>query len=137
MIGSPISKERFIIAIYVLCFAIGALSHGKDFIYYGWRPYKAAPLPIEVFWSSLIWIDILVVVVLLSRKRRLGVVLALSVMLADIAINSYATILLGFAILVGPLVLQSVFLGFILGSIGIVLKTPRWRKLDKVGETKV
>ncbi|KNX41081.1 hypothetical protein ROTO_23820 [Roseovarius tolerans] len=137
MISSPISKQRFVIAIYVLCFAIGALSQGKDFIYYGWRSYKAAPLPIEVFWSGLIWIDILVVVVLLSRKRRLGVVLALSVMLADIAINSYATRLLGFAILVGPLVLQSVFLGFILGSICIVLETPKWRKLDKVGETKV
>ena len=88
---------------------------------HGWRPYDVAPLPLEVFWSSLIIIDLMVVAVLLFRTKRLGSLLALTVMLFDVAINTYATAFLGFSSLVGPLVLQSIFLGFIIGTIGSVL----------------
>lgn len=113
---------RYILPIYALCFAGGALSHTRDFIVFGWCPYDVAPLPLEVFWSSLVLIDLLMVLILLSRHRRLAGMLALGIMLADVAINIYATIFRGFENLLFPLVFQSIFLGFILGSIGFVPK---------------
>ena len=122
MITRPIAGKHAIVAIYVLCFGLGTLSHGRDFLLNGLRPYAAAPLPFEAFWSSLIFIDIVVIGFLCSRNMRFGVVLALAIMLADVAINTYATMMLGIDILVGPLVLQSVFLGFMVGTIGFVLK---------------
>ncbi len=122
MTSFPIRKKSTIVTVYALCFALGSMSHAKDFLVYGWRPYNAAPLPIEVFWSSLILVDLVVVGVLLSKHKRLGAILAISVMLTDVLINTYATIVLEFDILVGPLVLQSIFLGFILGTIGLVFQ---------------
>ncbi len=109
-----------ITTVYAICFAIGVLSHAKDFALYGARPYDVAPLPIEVFWSSLILIDALMVVILLSRHKRLGCYIALLVMMADVSINTYALLSLNIESLAGPLVLQSIFLGVILGSIGFL-----------------
>ena len=122
MISRPIPTKHVVVAAYALCFALGALSHAKDFLVYGWRPYELAPLPIEVFWSSLILVDLAIISVLLSKYQRVGVFLALSVMLADVSVNTYATIVLELDFLVGPLVLQSIFLGFILGTIGYVFQ---------------
>lgn len=119
MIAKPTHKANIIVAIYAICFAVGSLSHAKDFVDYGWRPYSAAPLPFEIFWSSLVLVDLVVVVLLLSKFRRLGIYLALLVMLADVSINTYATVILN-EVLVWKVVLQAIFLGFILGSIGFL-----------------
>ncbi|WP_456389789.1 hypothetical protein [Profundibacter sp.] len=119
MIGKPISKIHFTVTIYALCFAVGALSHAKDFVIYGWRPYIAAPLPFEIFWSSLILFDLAVVAFLLSKHRHIGIFLALFVMLADVSINMYAAVTLN-GVLVWKIVLQAIFLGFILGSVGFL-----------------
>lgn len=121
-------EKSVIVTVYALCFALGALSHAKDFLSYGWRPYDTAPLPIEVFWSSLLFIDLVIVGVLLSKHKCLGAALALFVMLTDVTINAYAAIALEFENLVGPLVLQSIFLGFILGTIGFVFRPSRRSK---------
>lgn len=117
MINTSHPYTHRIVMIYTLFFAIGALSHARDFVMNGMRPYNIAPLPIELFWTSLILIDVCVVLILLSRHKRIGCQLALLVMLIDVLINSYATIVLKFDFLVWSLVVQSILLGFILGSI--------------------
>lgn len=117
---SPTSP-RIIALIYAACFALGALSHALDFLTGGWRPYDIAPLPIEVFWSSLVAIDLVIMAILLFDYRRLGGSLALAVMLTDVAVNTYALKVLDLEILVLPLVMQSIFLGFILGTLRLLL----------------
>ena len=119
MMEKSISKTDFVVVVYAICFAIGAFSHARDFVVYGWRPYIAAPLPFELFWSSLILIDVVVVAFLLSKHRHIGIFLALLVMLADVSINTYASIVLD-GVSVWKIVLQAVFLGLILGSIGFI-----------------
>jgi len=63
--------------------------------------------------------EVVVVAFLLSKHRHIGIILALLVMLADVSINTYASIILD-GVLVWKIVLQAVFLGFILGSIGFL-----------------
>ena len=107
---------RIALAVYVGCFAIGAVNHGRDFVALGWRPYAFAPLALEAFWTSLLLLDIGVVILLLLGRRRLGLTLAAAVMLVDVAANTYATDALGYD-LGSALQLQTLFLGFVLGSL--------------------
>ena len=112
------NRSRWALAIYVIGFAIGALSHGRDFMVFGWRPYAWGPLPLEIFWTCLIALDAAVVGLLLSGRRRLGLSVAAAIMTVDVAANTYAMLALaipGFAV---PLLLQTLFFGFIVGSIG-------------------
>ncbi|NIJ20615.1 CHASE2 domain-containing sensor protein [Sphingomonas naasensis] len=107
-------RARAALAVYIVCFGIGAVNHARDFVVGGLRPYRWGPPLLEAFWTSLIVLDSLVIVLLLARRIRLGLSLALAVMIADVAINSYAWLRLG---LVGfNLPLQAAFMGFALGT---------------------
>jgi hypothetical protein len=112
---STSNRERAVVAIYVAAFAIGACNHARDFAAGGWRPYSWTPWPLEAFWSALIVLDTLAIVLLL-RWRQVGLLLAVMIMLADVAINSYAAVALDLPGFPAALVLQSLFLGFVLGS---------------------
>lgn len=106
--------------VYVICFMIGFLNHGRDFIRFGWRPYQVGVLPLEMFWTALIGLDALVVVLLLARQARAGLLLAIGVMSVDVAANSYALFGLHFSGSPAPLVMQATFFGFVLGSVGFL-----------------
>ena len=111
---------RPILAVYVTCFAVGVIMHGLDFLTYGWRPYAWEPPIFEMFWSSRLVLDISVIVLLVLGKRRSGLSLALAIMAADVAVNAYAYFILqipGFAV---ALLLQTLFLIFVLCSISYV-----------------
>ena len=114
------NRTRCTLSVYILCFAIGAFNHARDFAELGWRPYNWGPGPLEAFWTSLIGLDLAVVVLLLTGQRRLGVVLAAIVMTVDVAANTYALLGLGISSLTIPLLLQTAFFGFILGSISFL-----------------
>jgi hypothetical protein len=103
-------------AIYIACFCVGAFSHARDFASSGWRPYAASPAILEVYWTSLLFLDLLVVALLLLRSMRVGLLLAISVMITDVAANAYASFWLGIPGFDTGLPLQAAFLGFILGS---------------------
>lgn len=115
---SPRQKvQRIFLTFYVVCFAIGGINHGRDFLAYGPRPYSWGPPLLEAFWTALIFLDSAVVILLLRGERRAGLALAAVVMILDVAANSYAAFVLavpGFGV---ALPLQSAFLGFVLGSI--------------------
>lgn len=108
------------LAVYILCFAIGTVSHALDFLAQGLRPYSWGPPLLEVFWSSLMVLDPAAAALLLSGKRRAGLALAAIIMVCDVAANSYAFFVLGIEGFAVALPLQAAFLGFVLGSIGFL-----------------
>jgi hypothetical protein len=120
MPGAIHRRTRAVIAVYIACFAIGACNHARDFAARGWRPYDFAPWPLEAFWSALILLDTLAIVLLL-RWRRAGLLLAAAIMLADVGVNAYALLALGWHEIAVAMALQALFLGFVLGSLPFAL----------------
>lgn len=121
-------RVRVALACYVICFTIGVLSHGHDFLTYGWRPYRWGSIPLEMFWTSLILLDVSVVALLLIGRRRSGLLAAFTIMILDVAANSYALFGMGIEAFARNLVMQSAFFGFVVGSIAFVW--PRFQALD-------
>lgn len=114
------ARIRVIIGIYITCFGIGFFNHARDFAAYGWRPYDWGPFLLEIFWTSLIFLDALAIMLLLSRFRRAGLVLAASIMIGDVAANTYALVALSIPAFGFSVPLQATFLGFVLGSLPFV-----------------
>jgi len=110
-------RVRLALAVYIGCFGYGAITHAADFVQIGWLPYRAGLPVMNLFWNLLVVLDAAVVALLLARWRRCGLLLALLVMILDVAINSYAWYGLGMGGMGTALQLQSMFLGFILGSL--------------------
>lgn len=128
--GRP-GAERFALAIYILCFGYGALTHAADFVRSGWWPYDhGAPLA-NMFWNLLVALDASVVALLLLGWRRAGLTLALLVMTADVAINSYASLALGLNGFRMAIPVQAAVLGFVLGSIAFLW--PERLRADQAG----
>ena len=114
------SRVRVALACYVICFTIGVLSHGRDFLTHGWRPYRWGSIPLEMFWTSLILLDVSVVALLLVGWRRSGLLAAFAIMTLDVAANSYGLFGMGIQAFAPKLVMQTAFLGFVAGSIAFV-----------------
>ena len=112
--------QRIALAVYIMCFAVGTITHTQDFWVLGLRPYEGAPIVLEVFWSSLVLLDPSAAGLLLFGKRRAGLVLATTIIVCDVAANSYAFFVLGIEGFAVALPLQAAFLGFVLGSIGFL-----------------
>ncbi len=108
--------ERAVLAAYVACFGVGAINHARDFIVAGWRPYRWGPPLLEAFWTSLIALDALTIMLLVSGRRRIGVMLAVAIMALDVAANAYAWLALDVAAFAIAVPLQAAFLGFVIGS---------------------
>ncbi len=111
-----VRKNRAALAVYFVCFAQGAVAHILDLAHRGLPLfYYHGPLFIGVFWTALVVLDP-AVLLLLFKRRRVGLVAALGVMLLDVSVNGYAVFVLhdsGFTL---ALPLQCLFLGFVLGS---------------------
>ena len=109
------------ITVFVLAgsLTIGAAFHWIDIYQAGFLPYKAAPLAINIFWTMLAVVDLLAAY-LLVRQRKLGLILTLVIMVMDVGVNSYAAYELDLFSAFWPLQLQTLFLGFSLGSVGFL-----------------
>ena len=103
--------------VYTICLVGGGLNHWRDIWRGGWLPYRAAPLSINWYWSSLAVID-LIAAALLFLHTRAGVILTLAVIVSDVAVNSYAVYVLEYNSwqAFASLQLQTAFLGFVLSS---------------------
>lgn len=125
--------EATILAVYLAAFAIATASHASDLVRWGFLPYDFAPRPLNAFWTSLALLDPLVIGLLVSGRRRLGLALAASVMAADVAANSYALFTLGYGEFARSLGFQSMFLGFVLGSLPFLWpeRAPKVRKAKR------
>ena len=112
--------KRLALGVYIACFSIGATTHAVDFLTRGFRPYAGVPFVFEAFWTSLILLDLAVVVFLITGRLRAGLALGAAVMIADVVVNFHAMTRLDMSGFEAPLLLQTLFLGFILGSIGFL-----------------
>lgn len=75
-----------ILVVWVVGFLVGTTSHIIDLIAGGAETYAAFPTGLRVFWISLTVLDPITAALLVMR-RRAGIVLALVVILTDIAVN--------------------------------------------------
>src|SRR5215467_10941746 len=76
---------------------------------YGWLPYRFAPMPLNVYWTTLTFWDALAAVLLLFWPTA-GLMLALVIITSDVAVNIFARFYLGLQFRSVFLVLQCVFL---------------------------
>ena len=112
-------KEKVALTIYAVSFGEATLAHLSDLLHAGWLPYHG-PLLLRLFWTALIVLDPLVLALLLLRRRRTALLLAAIIMVADVGANTYAATSLhlhGFSL---ALPLQTLFLGFVLGSVSFL-----------------
>lgn len=65
--------------------------HARDIAAGGWLPYRSAPMALNLYWTSLAVLDPATVILLLRRPRT-GLYLALAVMISDVAVNSWAAL---------------------------------------------
>ena len=77
---------RITLGVYAGAFLVGTGSHLVDFAVQGTGVYASAPPVLRAFFVALVVLDPLVVV-LVVRLRRAGVLLAVAVMVADVAAN--------------------------------------------------
>ena len=118
------AAERVVLGGWVAGFAFGATMHAIDFARMGPFPYTHGPPLANLFWDSLLFVDLGLCVLLLAGKQRLGLALGVALMIADVAINMWASdgFDRGFHV---AIVMQAGFLGFLLGS--VVFLWPRGR----------
>ena len=110
---------RLVLAIWIACFLIGTVNHVRALLAHGWLPYDFAPLPFNAFWTALTFVDPLAAALLVWR-RNAGIALGLCVMLSDVAVNSWIAATHGLGGVAGPLQLQTLFLGFTIGSFRLI-----------------
>ncbi|MDR6866581.1 hypothetical protein J2Y69_001174 [Microbacterium resistens] len=72
--------------VWIAGFLIGTASHILDLIAGGTDTYGGFPPALRAFWLSLTVLDPLTALLVLLRKRA-GIILAIVVMLTDIAVN--------------------------------------------------
>ena len=112
--------------IWVIVFLIAAANHARDIVAGGWLPYGFAPLPLNWFWTLLLPLDLLAAL-LVTTRRRAGVILGFAIILADVAANSWFAHKTQWIALYFALQWQCMFLGFVLGTVG-----PLWADFEKV-----
>jgi hypothetical protein len=98
--------------IWTICFGIGAFNHARDIWSFGWLPYISAPLPVNLYWTSLLPLDTLAAL-LIWLKPRAGAWLGLAIMISDVAINSWMVFGTGYGSMGYALALQTTFLLFV------------------------
>ena len=109
-------RETIAFGVLIGGFSIGAVNHARDFLMLGWRPYSGVPLLLEAFWTALVLLDVAAVALLSLGRRRVGLTLAIVIMILDVSANAYASWFLkipGFEV---ALPIQAAFLGFVVGS---------------------
>ena len=77
---------RGILLMYSLGFLIGTYTHVHGVLTHGWLAWPV-PLAIGLYWDALTFLDPLTVL-LLWRSPRVGLVLALAIMVSDVSVNT-------------------------------------------------
>lgn len=83
---TPHRFHTAILVVWIVGFLIGTATHVLDLLAGGFDTYAEFPTAVRLFWVSLTILDP-ITVVLLALRRLAGVILALAVILVDIAVN--------------------------------------------------
>ncbi len=119
-------RSRAILILWVIGFLIGTATHILDLVEGGFETYAEFPTALRLFWVSLVVLDPITVVLLLLH-RRVGIVLALTVILADIAVNWTVFVTVSGNPLFG-VVNQTVFAAFLLATTPMLWRSFRTRR---------
>jgi len=107
--ASPFALGRPILGLLAFCLLGAGLGHVFQLWQGGWLPYRFAPLSLNAYWTALTFLDPIAAILLLWRPR-IGLILALLIIISDVAINFFARFYLGFHLSTLALTLQSFFL---------------------------
>jgi len=97
--------------IWTVGFVIGTITHCLDLFHGGWLPYDFRPLPWNIYWTSLTFLDPLAAVLIWARERW-GVWLGVAIMATNVLVNGY-TYLIGYEDFLFSLTLQAIFAAFV------------------------
>ena len=81
---------KLILLIYMFCFLWATKNHVIDIWRGGLLPYKYAPLAFNIYWTSLTLLDPITIILLYCLPYH-GMIVAVLIMVSDIAVNLYAT----------------------------------------------
>ena len=99
-------------AIWTLGFLIGTTTHTLDLINHGWLPYDFRPLPWNIYWTSLTFLDPIAALLIWWRERW-GVVLGTAIMASNVLVNGYTAFVIGREDFYFSLGLQGAFAAFV------------------------
>ena len=105
--GGPVSMK----IVWTAGFLIGTLTHAIDLVNFGWLPYDFRPLPFNVYWTSLTFLDPLAALLIWVREPW-GIALGAAIMSSNVVVNGY-TLSLGYGAFFYPVILQSAFALFV------------------------
>jgi hypothetical protein len=107
-------RVQLTLAVYAIAFLIGTSTHLIGVLRGWWMPHHPF---LNAYWASLTFLDPLVVF-LLIRSPRMGLLVAVAIMVTDVGVNSIATYFNtdGRYEVDYFVQLQTAFLGFVLGS---------------------
>jgi hypothetical protein len=128
---------KIFFVIYMLCFLWATKNHILDIWRGGFLPYSYAPLAFNIYWTSLTLLDPLAIVLLYYLPYH-GMVLAVLIMVSDIAVNLYATYSFGNSDIFSDrlLQLQILFGIFLFLTVPILWKKVTASTSKKAGQEK-
>jgi hypothetical protein len=108
MVSSIPRLDRPVLIVFSLCFAAACAIHVTDLWQHGWLAYRFAPLPLNAYWTALIFLDPFAGVLLLWQPR-IGLALALLIVASDVALDLFARFYLRLHLRPVALALQLLF----------------------------
>jgi hypothetical protein len=78
---------KIILIIYIIGFGVGTITHTIDIVKGGFLPYVSAPDWKNIYWTSLILLDFIAILLILKYTIS-GLILANLIMISDIVINT-------------------------------------------------
>lgn len=97
--------------IWTAGFLVGTATHTLDLVQYGLLPYEFRPLPWNIYWTSLTFLDP-IAAGLIWINERVALALGTLIMGSNLAVNGY-TYLIGYEEFLLPLLAQSAFAAFV------------------------
>ena len=116
MVNAALRMERVVAIVLAVCLIGACAVHIADLLRHGWFPYRFAPRPLNVYWTSLTFFDALAAFLLLC-SMRIGLVLTLVIITSDVALNLFARFGLGLHLHPLALLLQILFLIAVVGAL--------------------
>lgn len=98
--------------IWSIGFLIGTTTHSLDLYRGGWLPYEFMPLPFNIYWTSLTFLDPAAAIMIWWQKSW-AIVLGCLIMGSNVIVNGYTAFIAGYEEFYLSLALQTVFAGFV------------------------
>ena len=99
-------------SVWTFGFLVGTTTHMLDLIHYGWLPYDFRPLPWNIYWTSLTFLDLLAALLIWVREDW-GILLGAAIMGSNVLVNGYTAFVIGREEFFPALALQIAFALFV------------------------